>query len=76
MESSFNRRLPATSAGSHTEPLDGSTGLKSTDRAAREEILHAARALWERKGRPENMDLAIWLEAEAAVLKGGRQAGK
>jgi hypothetical protein len=45
-------------------------GLKSTDRAAREEILHRAYAIWESEGHPSDRKLANWLEAEAAVLAG------
>jgi hypothetical protein len=45
-------------------------GLKTTDRAAREEILHRAYALWESEGRPEGRKLANWLDAEASVLSG------
>jgi hypothetical protein len=43
-------------------------GLCVTDRAAREEILHRAYSIWENTGRPENHELANWLEAEAQVL--------
>ena len=41
--------------------------LKSTDRAAREEILHRAYAIWESEGHPHDRKLANWLEAEAAL---------
>lgn len=44
--------------------------LKSTDRAAREEILHRAYALWESEGRPQNRALAHWLQAEIDVMQG------
>lgn len=40
-------------------------GLRSTDRAARESILHRAYAIWEREGHPADRKLANWLEAEA-----------
>jgi len=43
-------------------------GLCVTDRAAREKILHRAYSIWETSGRPENRELANWLEAEAQVL--------
>jgi hypothetical protein len=49
-------------------------GMKSTNRAPREEILHRAYALWEREGRPVNRKLAHWLEAEAEVM--GRVGGR
>ena len=44
-------------------------GLKVTDRAAREEILHRAYAIWESEGQPQDRKLANWLEAEAEVLR-------
>jgi hypothetical protein len=50
-------------------PRDDFAGLVCTDRAAREEILHRAYAIWEREGRPENRKLAHWLEAEVDVLR-------
>lgn len=37
-------------------------------RAAREEILHRAYALWEREGWPTDRKLANWLEAEKEIL--------
>ena len=43
-------------------------GLRATDRAAHEEILHGAYLLWESEGRPENRALANWLQAEIAVM--------
>ena len=47
------------------EPL---ANLKVSDRAAREEILHRAYALWENEGCPQGRQLANWLQAEATVL--------
>lgn len=44
-------------------------------RAAREEILHRAYALWEREGHPTDRKLANWLEAEAEVF-GSPQTGR
>ena len=44
-------------------------GLKVTDRAAREEILHRAYAIWESEGQPQDRKLANWLEAEAEVVR-------
>jgi hypothetical protein len=32
-----------------------------------DQISDRAKALWEQKGRPENKDLEIWLEAEAQL---------
>lgn len=46
---------------------DAFKGLRSTDRAVREEILHRAYAIWECEGHPQGRGLANWLEAEAAV---------
>ena len=51
-------------------PRDEFVGLVCSDRAAREEILHRAYAIWEREGQPEGRKLAHWLEAEADVLGG------
>jgi hypothetical protein len=53
---------------STTDRLAGFHGLQLTDRAAREEILHRAYAIWEREGCPENRKLDNWLEAETAFL--------
>lgn len=52
-------------------PTDSFHGLKSTDRAAREEILHRAYLLWENEGRPENRALAHWLRAEVEMIHSG-----
>jgi Protein of unknown function (DUF2934) len=41
---------------------------------SREEITRRAEALWLQKGRPENCDEQIWLEAESQ-LKGAPGAG-
>jgi hypothetical protein len=51
-----------------TPGLKGFEGLLSTDRAAREEILHRAHSIWEAAGRPDNRALENWLAAEAEVL--------
>lgn len=48
------------------------TGLRSTDRAVREEILHRAYALWESEGHPEGRDLVHWTQAETDVLESRR----
>jgi hypothetical protein len=55
------------------EALDGANGLRSTNRAMREEILHRARAIWEQRGRPAGVDLSIWLEAETQIMNGTGQ---
>lgn len=51
--------------------------LKCTDRAAREEILHRAYAMWQSEGQPENRTLEHWLAAEAEVIvrPGAMEAG-
>lgn len=49
--------------------LEELAGLTATDRAAREEILHRAYAIWENEGHPPERKLDNWLEAEAAVLR-------
>jgi hypothetical protein len=59
-------------SGFSTPILHRCVGLTSTDRAAREEILHRAYSIWENAGRPEKRELANWLEAEAEVLTGSR----
>jgi hypothetical protein len=43
--------------------------LKSTDRAAREEIQHRAYSIWAATGRPEHRELEHWLAAEAEVVR-------
>lgn len=43
--------------------------MKSSDRAAHEEIQHLAYAIWESEGHPENRQLDNWLQAEDEVLK-------
>ena len=45
-------------------------GLRSTDRAAHEEILNRAYLLWESEGRRENRALANWLQAEKELMAG------
>lgn len=44
-------------------------GLKSTDRAPREEIQHRAYAIWQSEGEPNDRQLAHWLQAEAEVMQ-------
>lgn len=50
-------------------------GLSAADRAPRGEILHRAYAIWEGKGRPDNRQLAHWLEAEAEILPAAKPSG-
>ena len=52
------------------QPMDGSKGLNSSNRAMREEILHRARTIWEQRGEPQGEDLSIWLQAESEVING------
>lgn len=68
MKSSARRPDELSNSGTHTDALNDSKGLVSADRAAHEEILHLARTIWERKGRPEGSDLENWLEAEREIL--------
>ena len=72
MKTAWDGKIPLTP---HTtnEAMDGANGLTSTNRAMREEILHRARTIWETRGQPTGMDLAIWLEAESQIL-GGRSS--
>lgn len=51
-----------------TPGLKGFEGLRSTDRAAREEIQHRAYSIWLCAGRPEHCEVAHWLAAEAEVF--------
>ena len=69
MENPLERKVTPTL---HTmnEALDGANGLTSADRAMREEILHRARSIWEARGRPSGLDVAIWLEAESEIVSG------
>jgi Protein of unknown function (DUF2934) len=72
MKSTLSRPLLPISLDSDadipTPALKGFENLAVTDRAAREEISHRAYSIWECAGRPENRELANWLEAEAEVL--------
>lgn len=54
------------------QAMDGASGLTSTNRAMREEILHRARTIWEQRGQPTGVDLSIWLEAEGQILSGSK----
>lgn len=51
--------------------IDTFAGMVITDRAAREEILHRAYAIWECEGHPENRKLDNWLEAEGQIFPPG-----
>lgn len=59
---------PLLQACEHDKTSGAFAGLKSTDRAAREEILHRAYAIWESEGHPEHRELSNWLQAETGVL--------
>ena len=39
------------------------------------QISALARSIWERRGRPEGQDAAIWLEAESKLLAGAISSG-
>ncbi len=59
---------PLVLASEH-DRTDGSfAGLKSTDPAAREKILHRAHAIWESEGHPVDRELSNWLQAETGIL--------
>jgi len=47
---------------------DGFEGLNAEERSAHAEILCRAHSIWECKGRPDNSQMADWLEAEVEVL--------
>jgi hypothetical protein len=59
---------PLIRAVEHDQTTGQLAGLKSTDRAAREEILHRAYAIWESEGHPADRELSNWLQAEAGLL--------
>lgn len=63
---------PKSEAGNVMSDAQAFTGLRSTDRAVREEILHRAYALWESEGHPEGRDLVHWTQAETDVLESRR----
>ena len=70
----FNNSASAPFVLPHYQPdpgqpcLDGFEGLNTKQRAARAEILCRAHSIWECKGRPDNSELADWLEAEGQVM--------
>jgi hypothetical protein len=59
---------------SASQARDNFPGMKSADRAPREEILHRAYAIWEGEGHPDNRQLANWLDAEAEMMGRVRNA--
>ena len=59
---------PLLLASEHDKSDGSFAGLKSTDRAAREEILHRAYAIWESEGHPVDRELSNWLQAERGIL--------
>lgn len=59
---------PLVLAAEHDRTDGTFAGLKATDRAAREEILHRAYAIWETEGHPVNRELSNWLQAETGIL--------
>lgn len=60
---------PLTLAARHDEAACSFAGLETTDRAAREDILHRAYSIWESEGHPTDRKLANWLDAEAAYRR-------
>lgn len=63
---------PKSEVGNLISNAQAFTGLRSTNRAVREEILHRAYALWESEGHPEGRDLVHWTQAETDVLESPR----
>jgi hypothetical protein len=65
--------LPSVAASSESRisrpAPDGFEGLNPAEQALRAEVVCRAHSIWESKGRPENSQLADWLEAEAEVLQ-------
>ena len=68
MKTSDSSPDPLALAGEHDRARLAVVGLKSTDRAAREEILHRAYEVWESEGRPADRKLDNWLQAEAEIM--------
>ena len=61
--------VPQNSDQCFSQPCHaGFEGLNAVERAAHAEILHRAYSIWECKGRPDNCQLAHWLEAKAEVM--------
>jgi hypothetical protein len=56
-------------SGGAQSAFDALAGLDGSDRAAREQILHRAYAIWEREGHPSDRSLAHWLEAENQLIR-------
>lgn len=61
-------RAPLVQACEHDKTNGTFAGLSSTDRSAREEILHRAYAIWESEGHPAHRELSNWLQAETGIL--------
>ena len=59
----LDSEIPASSPA-----LKGFESSSTPDKGAHEEILHRAYSIWESAGRPENCEVAHWLEAEAEVM--------
>lgn len=64
----MNPPTTAPAPAVYDQSRDSFAGLKSTDRAAREEIQHRAYAIWLREGRPENRQAEHWQQAETEVM--------
>lgn len=60
--------IPAAFEAAFSPPCHGNfEGLNAAERRLHAEILCRAHSIWECKGRPDNSELADWLEAEAEV---------
>lgn len=71
MKANSTRESPSTPDRTRRlalDPRETFPGMKPTDRAVHEEIMHRAYAIWEREGHPENRQLANWLKAEAEIM--------